>query len=345
MNLPKPTYTYSTKLYALDQIITYYNQNKIDTDLDCQRGLVWTENQKQDFIDTLIRRERIPEFHVIKEDYESIFHFADGKQRITTSIDFLTNKLKWLKSKASPDFKDIFKGKSSLYFQDLPIEWRNAILNNELQFACYKDMDAKSTTILFRKLNNGTSLSSFAKGLASHISIKRYFLDKIMRHPACNIIFTQSMIDKDDAEQLFVRLYILMKNYDLNNKKHINVDLTPPKLEDYYLDVETANDETIGKWVQELEKYTNIISNLLDRFNTFDNKNNSLQTSKGFPLLFAMYFTYIRDYNDIDFESLYKYLNNKKASDIVGAGADYSASKIKLYMDYVYAWESIRKAA
>ena len=339
MNLPKTTYTYSTKQYALDQIISYYKQNKIDTDLDCQRGLVWTDSQKQDFIDTLVRRERIPEFHVIKEDYESIFHFADGKQRITTSIDFLTNKLKWLKSKAGIDFQDIFGNKTFLYFKDLPEEWRNAILNNELQFACYKDMDARSTTILFRKLNNGTSLSSFAKGLASHISVKRYFLDKIMRHPACKIIFTKSMLDKDDAEQLFVRLYILMKTFDINNKTIVNIDLTPPALEKYYLDVETADDEAVGKWIKELEKYTTIINGLLDRINTFDNSDNLLQTSKGFPLLFAMFFTYIRDYSDEDFEALYLYLNNKRASDIVGAGADYSASKVGLYIKEVYKWE------
>ena len=339
MNLPKPTYTYSTKQYALDQIVTYYSQNKIDTDLDCQRGLVWTDNQKQDFIDTLIRRERIPEFHVIKEDYESIFHFADGKQRITTSIDFLTNKLKWLKSKAGPEFQNVFKGKTFLYFKDLPVEWRNAILNNELQFACYKDMDARSTTILFRKLNNGTSLSSFAKGLASHISVKRYFLDQVMKHPVCKKIFTKSMLDKDDAEQLFVRLYVLMRNYDNNGKNHINVDLTPPALEKYYLDVETADDTTVGKWIKELEKYTSIINDLLDRLNTFNNDDNSLQTSKGFPLLFAMYQTYMKDYDDQDFENLYKYLNNKKASDIVGAGADYSASKVGMYIREVNRWE------
>ena len=345
MNLPKPTYTYSTKQYALDQIITFYKQNKIDTDLDCQRGLVWTEQQKQDLIDTLIRRERIPEFHVIKEDYEAIFHFADGKQRITTIIDFLTNKLKWLKSKSSDDFSDLFNNRMYLYFKDLPEEWQNAILNNELQFACYKDMDARSTTVLFRKLNSGTSLSAFAKGLASHISIKKYFLDILMRHPICNKIFSESMLNKDDAEQLFVRLYVLMKTYDENNKQHRNIDLTPPALEKYYLNIETATDEEIGKWIKELEKYTNIINQMLDRLNTFqDTIDSPLKTSKSFPLLFGIYFTYIYSYNDSDFESLYKYLNKKKASEIVGPGADYSASKINIYMNYVQHWEAMRKA-
>lgn len=345
MNLPKPTYTYSTKQYALDQIISYYNQNKIDTDLDCQRGLVWTPEQKQDFIDTLVRRERIPEFHVIKEDYESIFHFADGKQRISTSIDFLTNKLKWFKSKASDEFKDLFGKRAFIYFKDLPEEWRNAILNNELQFACYKDMTPRSITILFRKLNSGTSLSSFAKGLASHISVKKYFLDPLMRHPVCNKIFSESMINKDDAELIFIRTYLLMKTYD-KHKGHVSIDLRPPSLENYYLDVENATDEEVGQWIRELEKYTIIINSFLDRLNTFENTlANPLETSKSFPLLFAMYFSYIRNYNDEDFEALYRMLNNTTGASIVGAGADYSSSKITMYMNYIYHWEAMRRAA
>lgn len=346
MTLPKPTYTYSTKQYALDQIISYYNQNKIDTDLDCQRGLVWTPDQKQDFIDTLVRRERIPEFHVIKEDYESIFHFADGKQRISTSIDFLTNKLKWFKSKASDEFNELFGKRTFIYFKNLPEEWRNAILNNELQFACYKDMTPRSITILFRKLNSGTSLSSFAKGLASHISVKKYFLDPIMRHPICEKIFSESMLNKDDAELIFVRTYLLMKTYDAHKKNHVSIDLRPPSLETYYLDVECATDEEIGQWIKELEKYTTIILSLLDRLNTFDNSpENSLETSKSFPLLFAMYFTYMRGYNDEEFEMLYRKLNDTTSASIVGAGADYSASKITIYMNYIYHWEAMRKAA
>jgi len=75
---------------------------------------------------------------------------------------------------------------------------------------------------------------------------------------------------------------------------------------------------------------------MLDRLNTFqDTIDSPLKTSKSFPLLFGIYFTYIYSYNDSDFESLYKYLNTKKASEIVGPGADYSASKINIYMNYV----------
>ena len=339
MELLKPTYSFSTKTYALDQIINFYKNNKIDTNLDCQRGLVWTDDQKQGLIDTLIRRERVPEFHVIKEDYESIFHFADGKQRITTTIDFLTNKLKWLKSKSSPDIFPLFKNSQWLYFKDLPEDWQNAILNSEFQFACYKDMTPKGITVLFRKLNSGTSLSSFAKGLAANITVKQYFLDPLMAHPVCSKIFSESMINKDDAEQVFIRLFALLSTFDKNEKKHLNIDLRPTALETYYLNIENASNEEAGEWIKKLEKYTKIIRSMLDRLNTFeDNEENPLRTSKSFPLLFAMYYTYMLNLNDNQFDKLYRFLNLSRASDIVGAGADYSASKIKIYINYIDNW-------
>ena len=68
MEIPRPTYTFSTKIFDLDQVLSFYKRNRLDTALDCQRGLVWTEKQKQDMIDTIVRRERIPEFHAIQEE-------------------------------------------------------------------------------------------------------------------------------------------------------------------------------------------------------------------------------------------------------------------------------------
>lgn len=337
IQLPKQTYTYTTKQFAIDQIIGYYNANRIDTDLDCQRRLVWTDQQKQDLIDTLIRRERIPEFHVIQEDYENIFHFADGKQRITTTLDFTNNKLKWYKSYASPEFYELFTHNLTfLYFKDLPKEWQNAILNSTLQFACYKDMTPKATTILFRKLNSGSSLSNFAKGLSSHITIKQYFLDGLIRHPVCDKIFSEAMINKDDAEQIFIRAYLLMKAYDESGHLQRSLDLRAGNLETYYLDVESASDEQIGQYLQELNKYYDIIKSFLDRLNTFeDTIEHPLRTKKNFPLLFTLYYTYIYNYNDTNFELLYRTLNQLQAYTIVGAGADYSESNIKTYMSYI----------
>ena len=196
MEIPKQTYQYKNVNYDLEQILAFYQTNRIDTNLDCQRGYVWTPEQKQQLIDTLVFRERIPEFHVIKEAEESIFHYADGKQRITTIINFLTDELPWERSQADPAFRALFNKKSKIKFSELPDNFRYMILSTQIPMACYSNMTPASTTKLFRKLNSGTSLGEFQKGLAENISIKQYFLNDLMLHPVIPKNFNKSKNEK-----------------------------------------------------------------------------------------------------------------------------------------------------
>ena len=336
--IPSPTYSYNTKLYGFDQILNFYNTGRFDTQLDCQRGLVWTEQQKQDMIDTIVRRERIPEFHVIKEDYESIFHFADGKQRITTSTDFLTNKLAWYKRCASPDFYEFFGKRSHIYFSDLGTEWQNAILNSELQFACYKNMTPRSITTLFRKLNSGQPLSKTAKFLAQNITLKKYYLDALMNHPVCAKLFSKADLEKDDAELIFIRLYLLLKSWHINHF-HTKLDLRPDNLEACTVNVEIATDLEIDNWINELTYYKEIVKNYLDIFNSFKNDlNHSLRSTAAFQIMYAIYFAYAYNFSNEQFEELYRFLLTQTASMIVGSGADYGPTNLKKYINYIEAW-------
>lgn len=45
MNIPQSTYTFKNVNYALDQILAFAQAARIDTDLECQRGYVWTTYQ------------------------------------------------------------------------------------------------------------------------------------------------------------------------------------------------------------------------------------------------------------------------------------------------------------
>ena len=121
------------------------------------------------------------------------------------------------------------------------------ILDTELQFACYSNMTPASTTKLFRKLNSGTALGEFQKGLAENITIKQYFLNTLMDHPVIQKIFSTSKIEKGNAEQALIRLMILMKNLDDNI--NIECDLTPPNLKNYYLNLEGASEEESYQWI------------------------------------------------------------------------------------------------
>ena len=333
MEIPKPTYTFSTKAYDFDQILSFYKHNRLDTSLDCQRGLVWTEKQKQDMIDTIVRRERIPEFHTIKEENESIFHFADGKQRITTAINFLTNQLPWKKIYANKEFYPLFGKANQIYFKDFPIGWQNAILNSALQFACYQNMTDSALIVLFRKLNSGTSLSNFAKMLSSNIYLKKYFLDDLMSHPVITKIFSNTDIEKDDAEMTLIRTYLLLKAWD---KQHIDVpmDLTPKGLPFTLNLPEVPTDEELGQIIKELKKYQTILKQYLDIINTFEDEEISIRVKTSFHFFLPIYLDYKNQLDNNTFEDLYRFMITYKAANIVGSGADYGTTNIKKYLKF-----------
>lgn len=332
MDIPKSTYIYTNVNYTLEQILAFYNAKRIDTDLDCQRGYVWQESQKQQLIDTLINRERIPEFHVIKEADEAIFHFADGKQRITTIIKFLTDELKWNKADANPIYHILFDKKNKLKFSELPENFQNMILNTQISFALYSNMNPALVTKLFRKLNNGTALTEFQKGLAENITVKKCFLDGLMKHPAIDKIFSFDQIEKGEAEQAIIRAMILMKKYD--NEETIKCDLRPPELKKYYVNLENAEKEEYDSWISELQSYQDKIKKYLDWLNV-DDSIDSLKIKATYVFTFGIFFAYSENLSHETLKVLWEELRNTTASTIIGAGADYSASKVERYLNYI----------
>lgn len=330
MELPKKTYDSCRTSYNLEQILSFHKANRIDTDLECQRGYVWTSYQKQQLIDTLINRESIPEFHVIKEEEDSVLHYADGKQRITTILNFLTNQLAWEKNQAHIAFHELFGERSKIYFKDLPVNFQNMIYNIIVHSTEYRNMTPASITKLFRKLNNGTSLGNFQKGLARNITIKQHFLNDLMNHPVISKIFSASKIERGDAEQALIRLMILMKRYD-NNCENIACDLTPDYLENYYLDLETATEDATNSWIIQLQHYKEIIMAYLNKLNEEEN----LKLNSSYPFLFSIFYSYINNENKEILKDLYEKLKKISAGKIVGNGADYSTNNVKKYLNYI----------
>jgi hypothetical protein len=90
--------------------------------VNLQRGLVWTELQKQELIFSVFKQKfgsfngvrLVPPFHAVRIDDKS-FQIIDGKQRLTTLISFYNG-----------EFPIVFGGKSYFY-NDLSEQLQNAI--------------------------------------------------------------------------------------------------------------------------------------------------------------------------------------------------------------------------
>lgn len=59
-----------------------------------QRGLVWTDEQKQNLIKTILNDEKVPNLsvYVVRKNGERFYEIIDGKQRLTTFLAFYDNK-------------------------------------------------------------------------------------------------------------------------------------------------------------------------------------------------------------------------------------------------------------
>lgn len=338
MFTPHKTYDASTKLYSLELINSYYHDNRLDFDLDCQRGTVWTEEQEQNLIDTLMCGERIPEIHTIKEDTSSIFQIADGKQRLTTLLKFLNNKIPWKKKYADVSFyKDIFKdGTTQVYFTNLPLEYQNFINSTEITFAVYKNMTYKAIVKLFRKLNAGTPLTGFQKGMAENALIRNHFSLKLLEHRSIPKIFSENAIASNKAESYFIGLLVLMLAFD-SHQELIPVDITDKtvfsKNNPYFPDVANRSNEQIEAWVHTLNTKVSQITKLLNMLDSIDNKNITV-ANKG-QFIFPMLYGYAYNLPKEEFVKLYLKMLEISPKDVKVGNNQYVYSSIVKWFDYI----------
>jgi len=81
----------------LTWLIDQYRNKQLDLDPPYQRRSVWTLRDKQFFLDTIFRNYPSPAIFLHKtltEAGKATYHVVDGKQRTTTILDFVNDKLR-----------------------------------------------------------------------------------------------------------------------------------------------------------------------------------------------------------------------------------------------------------
>lgn len=118
-----------------------YGGSGLDMNPEYQRGLVWTDKQKESLIDSIFRNIDIGKFAIIRRKFsEDLTHFyevLDGKQRIQTLIDFY-------------ECRFTYKGKT---FNELHWMDRNHFVNYSISWAETEPLTNEQKYRYFLKLN------------------------------------------------------------------------------------------------------------------------------------------------------------------------------------------------
>lgn len=137
------------------QVISLVRRSKQDkiTVPEFQRNLVWKQQQKSRFIESLILNVPIPPFY-ISQDLEGKYIIVDGLQRTSAILDFLSNKYKLVGLEALPKL-------NGLYFSDLEESVRARIEDRDLLlYVLRPTVPMEVVYDIFNRINsNGTPLT------------------------------------------------------------------------------------------------------------------------------------------------------------------------------------------
>lgn len=92
--------------------------------INLQRDLVWTIDQKRELINSIIVGRKIPHCAIINTlefDIER-YQVIDGKQRLSTMLQFINNEF------------DLIVDGESYYYNDLPADWKLTIHSHHIRY-------------------------------------------------------------------------------------------------------------------------------------------------------------------------------------------------------------------
>jgi hypothetical protein len=161
------------------------DRNKYKVDLTYQRPSdAWTNEDKQCFIDTILRGEPIPIFFLNYKSRENLFYIVDGQQRLNCITGFYDNKIS-LNRKFSDetDHGRTFNGEKSL-----DDEKKDRFLQYQLNFHIMENYDDERVRLIFSRLQRGKPLQ-----LGERLNAKPGKIVQSMRIIAAHGFITKSI--------------------------------------------------------------------------------------------------------------------------------------------------------
>lgn len=275
------------------------SRGSLDLDPVYQReGGVWSLEKKQLFIDSILNNFDVPKIYVHDmglNDSGKQFGVIDGKQRITTVLDFIDGKFP-----LGDDFSflDSIAGieiKPSIYFEDFQEDAKNVFREKQLDFVLVQTNELEDIEELFSRLNNGEKLNAAEQrnafggkmaGAIRELSKTEFFGEKL-GFPNKRYAYLEI------AAKL---LYIEDCEHKLG-KGNGFVDVKKRHLDKFVKDNKGVSDADLKKLVDSVQSHLNWMKPIFD-------SGDRLLSKQSFPQLFFLFTkTLNREYAALDLQS------------------------------------------
>lgn len=195
-------------------------RGQLDFNWSGQRGIVWSQSQRSDFIHSLLWGilDKTETFRFAKHDLDYLC--TDGKQRATAILDFVNGEYK---IKGVTDEFPIYLYDNTTYsirgkfFNQLPQELQDRIFDTQINMSIAENTTHAVEVEIFRKLNNGIQASKADIFMSKNKNIG--VLDVFEDHELFAMTYRQVDIQKKKYRSFIVQIYmILQKETDYSSR-------------------------------------------------------------------------------------------------------------------------------
>lgn len=202
---------------------------KLSFDNAVQRSFVWKNTSKDNrmsmLIDSMLRGLPVPPMYcncIFTNANDKVYDFVDGKQRVTTIVKFLNNEFSLINI---PTFELEDGTKLDLNgntFKDLPDDFQDIVKTYSLTVYYFENMDQSDVEEMFRRLNNGKSLSAIELTRANAKSKSQ--INLLAHHPIFEEALSEKSLSGYANEDIIIKSWILLYS---ENKSFETKDIRP----------------------------------------------------------------------------------------------------------------------
>ncbi|MBO5302478.1 MAG: DUF262 domain-containing protein, partial [Lachnospiraceae bacterium] len=203
----------TTLNFSISNLVKMRNEKKtLDLEHVVQRGYVWVSMQKSLLIHSMLASFPIPPIYCLKvsSEKETKYSVLDGKQRITSILDFVAGEYALDSETPAILFDDVEVELAGKYFIDLPLNIQQEILHFKLLIYGFEDVTEDEINELFYRLNNGYLLNKYQKSLSCMDFSSASFIKSILSDKFFSEICKFTKLQKKNSDDMATLIQAMM---------------------------------------------------------------------------------------------------------------------------------------